>query len=73
MVQYPDEVRQSVITTLSMYNPKFRKERVESVAPEKDDIAIRKYYRPVIEKTDYTMEPKIYVGTAEGMDDLSRI
>ncbi|XP_072755776.1 dynein axonemal intermediate chain 3 [Anoplolepis gracilipes] len=65
VIQYPDESRQLVITTLSMYNPKFRKDQVEPV-PVRDDITIRKYYRPIIEKPDYVMEPKMLVGTVEG-------
>lgn len=70
MIQYPDESRQLVITTLSMYNPKFRKDQVEPF-PIARDITIRKYYRPVIEKPDFIMEPKMLVGTVEG--ERSRI
>ncbi|XP_067208138.1 dynein axonemal intermediate chain 3-like isoform X2 [Linepithema humile] len=65
VVQYPDVSRQVVITTLSMYTPKFRKEQVESF-PVRDDITIRKYYKSIIEKPDYVMEPKMLVGTVEG-------
>ncbi|KMQ95208.1 wd repeat-containing protein 63-like protein [Lasius niger] len=65
VIQYPDESRQLVITTLSMYNPKFRKDQVEPF-PARDDITIRKYYKPVIEKPDYIMEPKMLVGSVEG-------
>lgn len=70
VIQYPDESRQLVITTLSMYNPKFRKDQIEPF-PARDDITIRKYYRPIIEKPDYIMEPKMLVGTVEG--EWSRI
>lgn len=70
VIQYPDESRQLVITTLSMYNPKFRKDQVEPF-PARDDITIRKYYKPVIEKPDYIMEPKMLVGSVEG--ERSRI
>lgn len=70
VIQYPDESRQLVITTLSMYNPKFRKDQVEPF-PARDDITIRKYYKPVIEKLDYIMEPKMLVGSVEG--ERSRI
>ncbi|RLU14738.1 hypothetical protein DMN91_012625 [Ooceraea biroi] len=65
VVQYPDESRRVVITMLSMYNPKFRKKQVEPF-PVRDDVTIRKYYRPIIEKADYAMEPKMLVGTVEG-------
>lgn len=65
VIQYPDESRQLVITTLSMYNPKFRKEQVEPF-PVRDDLTIRKYYRPIIEKASYVMEPKMLIGTVEG-------
>ncbi|EFN65214.1 WD repeat-containing protein 63 [Camponotus floridanus] len=65
VIQYPDESRQLVITTLSMYNPKFRKDQIEPFSA-RDDITIRKYYRPIIEKPDYIMEPKLLVGTVEG-------
>lgn len=66
VIQYPDESRQLVITTLSMYNPKFRKEQVEPFPVARDDLTIRKYYRPIIEKANYVMEPKILIGTVEG-------
>ncbi|KYN37163.1 WD repeat-containing protein 63 [Trachymyrmex septentrionalis] len=66
VIQYPDENRQVVITTLSMYNPKFHKEQVEPFSMTRDDLTIRKYYRPIIEKADYVMEPKILIGTVEG-------
>lgn len=66
VVQYPDESRPVVITTLSMYNPKFHVEQVEPFPAGRDDVAIRKYYRPIIEKPDYVMEPKMLVGTVEG-------
>ncbi|KYM99187.1 WD repeat-containing protein 63, partial [Cyphomyrmex costatus] len=66
VIQYPDESRQLVITTLSMYNPKFRKEQVEPFPMTRDDPTIRKYYRPIIEKANYVMEPKILIGTVEG-------
>jgi len=66
VIQYPDESRQLVITTLSMYNPKFHKEQVEPFLMARDDLTIRKYYRPVIEKAKYVMEPKILIGTVEG-------
>ncbi|EFN76376.1 WD repeat-containing protein 63 [Harpegnathos saltator] len=65
-LQYPDERRRLVITTLSMYNPKFHVEQVEPFPVGRDDVAIRKYYRPIIEKADYIMEPKMLVGTVEG-------
>lgn len=65
VVQYPDDSRQLVITTLSMYTPKFHEEQVEPF-PVRDDITIRKYYKPIIEKPDYVMEPKMLVGTVEG-------
>ncbi|XP_070156340.1 dynein axonemal intermediate chain 3 [Polyergus mexicanus] len=65
VIQYPDESRQLVITTLGMYNPKFHKDQVEPF-PVRDDITIRKYYRPIIEKPDYVMEPELLVGTVEG-------
>lgn len=65
-IQYPDESRQVVITTLSMYNPKFRKEQVEPFPVTRDDLTIRKYYKPIIEKTNYVMEPKMLIGTVEG-------
>lgn len=71
VVQYPDESRQPVITTLSMYNPKFRKEQVEPFATVRDDVTIRKYYRPIIEKADYVMEAKMLVGTVEGKHNRS--
>lgn len=54
-----------MITMLSMYNPKFRMEQVEPF-PARDDVTVRKYYRPIIEKTDHVMEPKMLVGTVEG-------
>ncbi|XP_011881910.1 PREDICTED: WD repeat-containing protein 63-like [Vollenhovia emeryi] len=66
VIQYPDESRQVVITTLSMYNPKFRKEQVEPFPVVRDDLTIRKYYKPIIEKTGCAMEPKMLIGTAEG-------
>lgn len=66
VVQYPDESRRLVITTLSMYSPKFRVEQIEPLSVGRDDVAIRKYYRPIIEKTDYVMESKMLVGTVEG-------
>ncbi|EGI60624.1 WD repeat-containing protein 63 [Acromyrmex echinatior] len=66
MIQHPDENRYLVITTLSMYNPKFHKEQVEPFSMTRDDPTIRKYYRPIIEKPDYVMEPKILIGTIEG-------
>lgn len=66
VIQYPDESRQLVITTLSMYNPKFRKEQVEPFSMTRDDLTIRKYYRPIIEKANYVMEPKMLIGTVEG-------
>ncbi|KAG5311005.1 WDR63 protein, partial [Acromyrmex insinuator] len=66
MIQHPDENRYLVITTLSMYNPKFHKEQVEPFSMTRDDLTIRKYYRPIIEKPDYVMEPKILIGTIEG-------
>ncbi|XP_071554596.1 dynein axonemal intermediate chain 3 [Temnothorax nylanderi] len=66
VIQYPDESRQLVITTLSMYNPKFRKEQVEPFPVARDDLTIRKYYKPIIEKANYVMEPKMLVGTVEG-------
>lgn len=65
VIQYPDESRQLVITTLSMYNPKFRKDQIEPFSA-RDEITIRKYYRTIIEKPDYIMEPKMLVGTVEG-------
>lgn len=55
-----------MITTLSMYNPKFRKEQVEPFPVARDDLTIRKYYKPIIEKANYVMEPKMLVGTVEG-------
>lgn len=70
VIQYPDENRQLVITTLNLHNPKFHKGQVEPF-PGRDDITIRKYYRPIIEKPDYIMEPEILVGTVEG--ERSRI
>ncbi|KAL0122712.1 hypothetical protein PUN28_007420 [Cardiocondyla obscurior] len=66
VIQYPDESRQLVITTLSMYNPKFRKEQVEPFPVARDDLTIRKYYKPIIEKANYAMEPKMLIGTVEG-------
>ncbi|XP_025074434.1 WD repeat-containing protein 63-like [Pogonomyrmex barbatus] len=66
VIQYPDESRQLVITTLSMYNPKFHKEQVEPFPVARDDLTIRKYYRPIIEKEDYVMEPRMLIGTVEG-------
>ncbi|KAG5347977.1 WDR63 protein, partial [Acromyrmex charruanus] len=66
VIQHPDENRQLVITTLSMYNPKFHKEQVEPFSMTRHDLTIRKYYRPIIEKPDYVMEPKILIGTIEG-------
>ncbi|KAG5323907.1 WDR63 protein, partial [Acromyrmex heyeri] len=66
VIQHPDENRQLVITTLSMYNPKFHEEQVEPFSMTRHDLTIRKYYRPIIEKPDYVMEPKILIGTIEG-------
>ncbi|XP_032679284.1 WD repeat-containing protein 63-like [Odontomachus brunneus] len=66
IVQYPDESRRLVITTLNMYSPKFRVEQIEPLPVGRDDVAIRKYYRPIIEKADYVMESKMLVGTVEG-------
>lgn len=65
-IQYPDENRQLAITTLSMYNPKFLKEQVEPFPAARDDLTIRKYYKPIIEKANYVMEPKMLIGTVEG-------
>lgn len=49
-----------------MYNPKFRKEQVEPFPVARDDLTIRKYYKPIIEKTNYVMEPMMLIGTVEG-------
>ncbi|KAG7202748.1 hypothetical protein KM043_009919 [Ampulex compressa] len=65
VVQYPDESRRPVITTLSMYRPKFHKEQVEPF-PLSEDITIRRYYKPVVKKPDFEMKPEMLVGTVEG-------
>lgn len=66
VIQYPNESRQPVITTLNMHSAKFRKKQVEPFPVLRDDITIRKYYKPIIEKPDYVMESKMLVGTVEG-------
>lgn len=66
VIQYPGESRQPAITTLSIYNPKFRKEQVEPFPVVRDDITIRKYYKLISGKRNYVMEPKLLVGTVDG-------
>ncbi|XP_017763039.1 PREDICTED: WD repeat-containing protein 63-like [Eufriesea mexicana] len=65
IVQHPNESRNVVITTITMYVPKFKKECVD-VTPPTPDITIRKFFKNIIKKSDFVMQPKIYVGTVEG-------
>lgn len=65
VVQHPNESRNVVITTISVYVPKFEKKRVD-VSPPSQDVTVRRYFENIIEKPDYVMQPKIHVGTVEG-------
>ncbi|XP_043587489.1 dynein axonemal intermediate chain 3-like isoform X1 [Bombus pyrosoma] len=64
-IQHPNESRNVVITTMSMYAPKFMKKRT-GVVPSTQDVTIRRYFENVIKKPDYMMKPMIHVGTVEG-------
>lgn len=65
-IQHPNESRNVVITTMSMYAPKFMKKRTD-VAPSTQDVTIRRYFENVIKKPDFVMKPMIHVGTVEGI------
>ncbi|XP_043520193.1 dynein axonemal intermediate chain 3-like isoform X2 [Frieseomelitta varia] len=65
VAQHPNESRNVVITTISMYVPKFEKKRVD-VGPPSQDVTVRRYFENIIKKPDYVMQPKIHVGTVEG-------
>lgn len=69
IVLHPNESRNVVITTITMYVPKFKKECVD-VTPSTQDITVRKFFKNVIKKPDFVMQPKIYVGTVDGMRHL---
>jgi hypothetical protein len=64
IVKCPDS-RQPVITMISIYSPKFPVEQIKPFV-RNDDVTIRKYYKPIIKKPDFVMEPRILVGTVEG-------
>lgn len=65
-IQHPNESRNVVITTMSMYAAKFTKKRTD-VAPSMQDVTIRRYFENVIKKPDYVMKPMIHIGTVEGI------
>lgn len=65
-IQHPNESRNVVITTMSMYAPKFMK-KCTDVASSTQDVTIRRYFENVIKKPDYVMKPMIHVGTVEGI------
>ncbi|XP_031370075.1 WD repeat-containing protein 63-like isoform X3 [Apis dorsata] len=65
VIQHPNESRKVVITTMTIYVPKFEKERID-VIPPTEDITIRRFYKNIIEKPDFEMERNIYIGTVEG-------
>ncbi|KAK2582913.1 hypothetical protein KPH14_008980 [Odynerus spinipes] len=67
LIQYPNESRRPIISTMTMYNCKLKKELDEPFSLIKTDITIRRYYKLVVEKPDYTMIPEIFIGTVEGM------
>lgn len=50
---------------MTLYVPKFKKERIDAIPPT-EDITIRRFYRNIIEKPDFEMERNIYIGTVEG-------
>nr|XP_012140966.1 PREDICTED: WD repeat-containing protein 63-like isoform X2 [Megachile rotundata] len=64
-VQHPIDSRRQVITTLTIHVPTFKKERADISLPTKD-LTIRKFYRNIIEKPNFVMEPRIHIGTIEG-------
>ncbi|CAK9811661.1 Dynein axonemal intermediate chain 3 [Anthophora plagiata] len=64
-IQLPNESRNAVITTITIFVQKFKKECVDTIQPT-DDITVRRTFRNIIKKPDFVMQPRIHVGTVEG-------
>lgn len=65
--KYPGEEMPVVITTMSIYNSKIKKELDDPKPNPKDDnVGVRKYYKLANAKPDYDLEPMIFIGTVDG-------
>ncbi|XP_078051516.1 uncharacterized protein LOC144477655, partial [Augochlora pura] len=65
VVHHPDVSRRVVISTLSISIPQFEKQRADLI-PLSKDVTVRRYFKSIVKKPDYEMQPSIFLGTVEG-------
>ncbi|XP_076380384.1 dynein axonemal intermediate chain 3 [Megalopta genalis] len=65
IVHHPDVSRRVVISTLTIFVPEFQKQRVDLTQSSKD-VTVRRYFKNIVKKPDYEMQPSMFLGTVEG-------